>query len=78
MTVYDDTINRLGEFLNDKYYNELLKASQEDKALVVDFSALDRFDPVIADNLLENPESILKAFRKAAQDIVLEKINVRI
>ena len=78
MAVYDDTIIRLGEFLNEKYYNELQKASQEEKALVVDFPILDRFDSMIADMLLENPENVLKAFRKAAQDIVGEKINVRI
>ncbi len=78
MPVYDDTINRLSELLNEKYYNELLKASQEEKALVIDFSDIDRADPMIADNLLEAPEGVLKAFRKAAQDIILEKINIRI
>src|SRR3990167_8373739 len=78
MGVYDDIVLRFSEFLNEKYYNELLKASKEEKALVVDYSALDRFDPVIADNLVEDPENVLKAFRKAALDMINEKINVRV
>ncbi len=78
MGVYDDFVSRLAEFLNEKYYGELLKASKEEKALVVDYSMLDRFDPIIADSLMEDPENVLKAFRKAAHDIIDEKINVRI
>ncbi len=78
MVVLDNIEDRFSEFLNEKYFNELQKALREEKALVVDFSALDRFDSGVADTLLEDPENILKAFRNAAKSIVFEKINVRI
>ena len=75
MLVTEDMTNRLSEFLNEKLYNELQRATLEEKALIVDYMALDRFDPIIADNLLEKPESVMKAFRKAAEGMLGEKIN---
>ncbi|MBI4171004.1 MAG: minichromosome maintenance protein MCM [Candidatus Aenigmarchaeota archaeon] len=67
----------LEQFLHEKYLAELHKALNEDKAVVIDFSVFDRFDPVTADQLLEDPENVLKAFREAAESIVQEKIHVR-
>lgn len=73
---------RLHEFLRQNYYNELMRASTEEKPFIaIDFSDLDRFDPVIADRLLEEPESVLTAFSSAIDIFDLpveEKINVRI
>ncbi len=73
-------IDRLDEFLRERYYIELHKASREEAALIVDFNDLDRFDPVIADQLLEAPGGVLKAFNEAAARLSAAdyKINVRI
>ena len=74
-----ELLDRLDEFLREKYYNELLKASKEDKVLIIDFNKLDVFDPVVADQLLEDPEPVFSALQEAANKIVLgEKINVRV
>lgn len=62
-----DNINRLSDFLKENYYGELLNASKEESpaGLVIDFNVLDRFDPIIADKLLEQPENILGDFTQA-------------
>jgi len=74
-----ELLDRLDEFLREKYYNELLKASKEDKVLIIDFNRFDVFDPVVADQLLEDPEPVFSALQEAANKIVLgEKINVRV
>ncbi len=72
-----DTVSRLEQFLREKYLQELDKAAREEKAVIIDFSLFDRFDPVSADQLLEDPENMMKAFREAAESITQEKINVR-
>ena len=68
------------KFIREYYYAELDKALGENNALFVDFSILDRFDGVLADELLRTPEPLLKAFNAAAVAIANteERINVRI
>ncbi len=70
--------DKLDSFLREKYYAELLKSSKEEKALVVDFGEFDRFDPVTADVLLEDPQRVLDTFNSVAAGIAEEKLNVRI
>ena len=72
-----DTVPRLEQFLREKCLQELDVALSEDKAVVVDYSVFDRFDIGIADRLLEDPESMLRAFREAADNIKQERIHVR-
>ncbi|MFH0832621.1 MAG: minichromosome maintenance protein MCM [Candidatus Aenigmatarchaeota archaeon] len=72
-----ELVECLDEFLRKRYYNELLKAVKDEQPLLVDFNDLDRFDPIIADQLLEDPETVLNAFQAAVKN-VNEKINVRI
>ncbi|MBI5061598.1 MAG: hypothetical protein HZB67_04780 [Candidatus Aenigmarchaeota archaeon] len=73
---------RLHQFLREWYYAELMKTSNEkNPSLTVDFNELDRFDPVIADQLLEMPEKVLADFQKAVAEFDIpteEKINIRI
>ncbi|MCD6557761.1 MAG: minichromosome maintenance protein MCM [Candidatus Aenigmarchaeota archaeon] len=73
---------RFEEFLKSNYYNELLKLCQEGKtSLVIDFSLLDRFDPLIADQLLEEPEKTFEEFQEAVKNIDLPEyteINIRV
>ena len=73
---------RFEEFLKSNYYNELLKLCQEGKtSLVIDFSLLDRFDPLVADQLLEEPEKTFEEFQEAVKNIDLPEyteINIRV
>ena len=73
---------RLQEFLRSHYYSEILRLSREGKPYVsVDFSLLDMFDPMIADQLLEEPDKVLKEFQSAIANIDLPeyaKIRVRV
>lgn len=57
---------KLHEFLRQFYYNEIMLLTKEDKpALVIDFNLLDRFDPVMAEKLLEQPADVFESFAKA-------------
>lgn len=70
---------KLEKFLREYYYPELLKALKEDRAVTVDFSHLDRYDAILTDEILEQPEKVLAAFNAAASSLSNEeKINVRI
>jgi len=75
-----ELVDKLDEFLRDRYYNELLKAARANEALVVDFARLDMFDPMLADQLLDNPMDFFKIFGEAATRLAQsdKKINVRI
>ncbi len=70
-------VSHLEQFLREKYLQELHKASSEEGALIVDFSVFDRFDPITADQLLEDPEKTLEGFAAAASSIIDQKIHVR-
>ncbi len=68
----------IDKFLRERYYIELLKAAREEGPLIVDFNDLDRFNPILADQLLEIPEKIIDEFNKAATKIAEHGIIVRI
>ena len=65
-----DYISRIEDFIRDKYYTELLTALKEENSLVIDFNDIDRFDPILADQLLEDPEDLLKQFHEAVKKAV--------
>lgn len=65
-------------FLRERYYTELLKCIKEGNALNVDFNELDRFDPLLADQLLEEPQNIVEELNKSAEDIAGERVAVRL
>ncbi len=73
----DASTSKFEEFLREKYYPELLKAVKDEKAIVVDFDIFDRYDPITADMLLEEPAMMLKTFDEAVINIVEEPIKVR-
>lgn len=57
-----ELINRVKDFLEKKYYAELSEqVRKNEKFLIVAFSELSKFDPDLADYLLETPEEFLKA-----------------
>lgn len=68
----EDIISKFIEFLREYYYDEMISASSESKKhIMVDFSLLDRFDPELADYLLENPDEVL-----ALLDDVIKQIDL--
>jgi replicative DNA helicase Mcm len=69
-----DTTDNFSEFLRDNYYKQLAAAvTKGEKALQVDFSLLDKFDPELADTLLEKPEETLQTFENIVEQIDLPK-----
>ena len=74
-----EPVQRMEEFIREKYYAELLKAAKEDSALLIDFSDFDKFDPITADMLLEAPKEVLEMMKKAVGSFGLGgRINVRV
>ncbi|MCK5289568.1 MAG: minichromosome maintenance protein MCM [Candidatus Aenigmarchaeota archaeon] len=80
---YSDVLKKFEIFLTDVCYNQLLKAVQESTALVIDYEALERFDPELFDYFLEHPEECMQAVDEAMSNIdigeeVEKKIPLRI
>jgi len=73
-----DPVDRFDELIREHYYSDLIEATKSDRALIIDFSVLDRFDPLLADQLLEDPENLIKVLDEAAARIIDEMIHVRI
>ncbi|MEM7817242.1 MAG: minichromosome maintenance protein MCM [Candidatus Aenigmatarchaeota archaeon] len=74
-----DRHEKLHEFLRQHYYTELMKASKEENAaLVIDFGLLDRFDPLVADQLLATPDGVFDDFAKAVKAFDVGTIPVRV
>ncbi|MBI4894992.1 MAG: minichromosome maintenance protein MCM [Candidatus Aenigmarchaeota archaeon] len=76
-----EKFERLHNFLREYYYADIQKQMTEDMpALIIDFSLFDMFDPVLADELLENPEPLIKEFTEALKmfDSSIQKMNVRV
>jgi len=63
-----ELIQKLHDFFQQSYYADLVEQSRKgNKWLVVEFTALSKFDPDIADALLEIPEEVLKAAELAIE-----------
>ncbi|MBN2454721.1 minichromosome maintenance protein MCM [Candidatus Woesearchaeota archaeon] len=78
----EEQVMRLSEFIEEKCMSKLLETTGKGhKSLVIDFAALASFDPTTAEELLENPEEIVKAAELAAQEFDLPesvpKLRVR-
>ncbi len=71
---FEATITKFAEFIEKYYYAELLeKARKGEKFLVIDFSSLSQFDPVLAEQLLEWPDEMLKIFAAALETFDIEQ-----
>lgn len=67
-----ELIQKLHDFFQQHYYAELVEQARKGcKWLHVDFAELSKFDPDIADALLEQPEEVLKA-----GEIAVEQFDV--
>ena len=57
-----EQIQRFGDFFEQNYKAEILEKGRKGEAfLEVDFIELSKFDPELADLLLDEPEEVLKA-----------------
>lgn len=66
----DDVVEKFSEFLREFYYKELNEAAGEDrKSILIDFSLLEKFDPELADSLLESPQEIIKYGEDSIKEI---------
>ncbi|MCD4740032.1 minichromosome maintenance protein MCM, partial [archaeon] len=60
------------EFLRDKCQQsmeELADSYPQKKSLIIEFTELEKHSPELADDLMENPEQIVKALEQAAKDM---------
>jgi replicative DNA helicase Mcm len=65
-----EQIKRFEQFIEQNYNTELLEAiSVGDNFIVVDFARLSKFDPELADLLLDQPEEVIKAFEIAIKNL---------
>jgi len=68
---------RFEEFFRQFYAAELMKvAAAGKKSITVDFALLDKFDPSLADKLLNDPEPVMEAARAAISAIDLPEGSV--
>lgn len=78
---YSDLLRQFELFFSEIYYKNLLNAAKESGPVVIDFIDLEKFNPDVADYLLEHPEDCIKAAKEAVSNIDLgadsSKIFVR-
>ncbi|PLW80865.1 AAA family ATPase [Candidatus Woesearchaeota archaeon] len=65
-----EQISIFNEFFDLNYQKEITEnLKKEDKFLNVDFKELSKFNPELSDNLLENPENVIKAAEIAIEQL---------
>ena len=70
----DEQIKIFREFIEQNYYPQLLEAVRKGQNhIVLDFSELIKFNTEIAEDILENPEELLKAAELAIKEFDLPK-----
>ncbi|RLJ02868.1 MAG: AAA family ATPase [Candidatus Aenigmatarchaeota archaeon] len=78
------SIERLEEFLRKHYHKDLLEAVREGrKSIEISYKDLDRFEPALADYLVEKPQHFFNDIQEALKEIDLgveerPKINIRV
>jgi len=72
-------IEKFEEFYNMVYRKEIEKiveAYPEKRSLTVDFKTLEKYDPLLADELLDNPDVIIEAAETAIEQINIPSLQV--
>lgn len=67
------TISKLTEFMKRNNHEEILLINQAvglPVDLIIDFEKLERYDSIIADNIIEKPEDTIKQFDKAIVELI--------
>ncbi len=65
-------VERFEEFFNVEYKKQIeriVESYPEERSVLVDFKTLEKFDPILADEMLDNPDSVLEAANLAIQNI---------
>ncbi|MCX6804157.1 MAG: hypothetical protein NTY48_06360, partial [Candidatus Diapherotrites archaeon] len=65
-------VERFEEFFNTEYKKKIERVVElfpEERSVVIDYKILEKFDPPLADELLENPDSVIEAAKTAIQSI---------
>ena len=74
-----EQIKKFGELFEDTYKEQLLTNIRKDKQfLVVEFTELSKFDPDLANILLDQPEEVIKAAELAVEQLDSKIINFRV
>lgn len=60
-------VARFKEFIRKKYYKEMVKAANEEKALEVDFQVMEKYSFELADFLLNNPGGFYSVVEEAIE-----------
>jgi len=69
-----EQIKRFYEFLEKNYHDNLFETIRKGKNFfVIDFQELSRFDPELAEELLEQPEETIKAAEIAVEQFELPR-----
>lgn len=67
-----EQISKFQEFFESTCYEELLEnISKGDKFIIVEFTDLAKFNPELAELLLEEPEELIRA-----SEIAIDKLNL--
>jgi len=69
---YNPLVGKFEAFLRDEYFSQIQKLAErypEEKSLEIDYKKLDKFNIDLADELLENPNTVIDAIKKAVQGI---------
>jgi replicative DNA helicase Mcm len=77
---YGEQVDLFEEFFIEMYKDRLAKIqSRGDKALVIDFNDLERYNPELADEVLEEPEQLIEGAEEALTrlSIVETELNIR-
>jgi len=72
-------VERFEEFFNleyKKHIERIIESYPEERSLLVDFKALEKFDPILADELLENPDAVMASAKTAIQEVNIPSLNV--
>jgi replicative DNA helicase Mcm len=66
------------EFFNTEYKKEIeriIESYPEKRSLVLDFKALEKFDPILADELIDNPDNVIEAAQTAIKEVNIPSLN---
>ena len=65
-------VERFEEFFNleyKKHIERIIESYPEKKTIIVNFKTLEKFDPILADELLDSPDAVLEAAGTAIQNV---------
>ena len=65
-------VERFEEFFNleyKKHIERIIESYPEKKTIIVNFKTLEKFDPILADELLDSPDAVLEAAQTAIQNV---------